>query len=71
MSPGPRVALAVLAKDLRLDLRSGDRLGHMAVFAAMLVALLSITLPPVSAETEAWLPALAWIVFLMTSLLGL
>ena len=71
MSAGPRVALAVFAKDLRLDLRSGDRLGHMAVFAAMLVALLSITLPEGTAATRAWLPALAWIVFLLTALLGL
>jgi heme exporter protein B len=71
VSSGPRTALALFAKDLRLDLRSGDRLGHMAVFAAMLVALLSITLPQSGPQTAAWLPALAWIVFLLTSLLGL
>jgi len=68
---GPRVALAVLSKDLLLDLRSRDRLGHMAVFALMIVALLSITLPRVTAATREWLPALIWIVFLLTSLLGL
>jgi heme exporter protein B len=68
---GPRVALAVLAKDLLLDLRSRDRLGHMAVFALMIVALLSITLPRVTPATREWLPALIWIVFLLTSLLGL
>ncbi len=71
MRAGPRVALAVLAKDLRLDLRSRDRLGHMAVFALMIVALLSFTLPPVTAATAPWIAALAWIVFLLTSLLGL
>ncbi len=71
MRAGPRVALAVLAKDLRLDLRSRDRLGHMGVFALMIVALLSITLPRVTGATAAWIPALAWIVFLLTSLLGL
>lgn len=68
---GPRIALAVLQKDLLLDLRSRDRLGHMAVFAFMVVALLSITLPRVTPATQAWLPALVWIVFLLTSLLGL
>lgn len=68
---GPRVAAAVLAKDLQLDLRTRDRAGHMAMFAFILVALLSITLPAATPETRAWLPALVWIVFLLTSLLGL
>ena len=68
---GARVSMAVLGKDLRLDLRSRDRLGHMAVFAALIVALLSITLPSVTPASEAWLPALVWIVFLLVSLLGL
>lgn len=68
---GPRIALAILRKDLLLDWRSRDRLGHMAVFALMVVALLSITLPRVTDTTRAWLPALVWIVFLLTSLLGL
>jgi len=69
---GPRVAAAVLRKDLLLDLRSRDRLGHMAVFAALVVVLLSITLPAASAEARAaWTPALLWVVFLFTSLLGL
>ncbi len=68
---GPRVALAVLQKDLLLDLRSRDRLGHMAVFAALLVVVLSITLPTATPATRAWIPPLIWIVFLFTSLLGL
>ena len=68
---GPRVAWAVLRKDLLLDVRSRDRVGHMAVFALMVVALLSITLPSVTPATEAWLPALVWVVVLLTSLLGL
>lgn len=71
MSPGPRVAGAVLGKDLLLDLRSRDRLGHMAVFSALVVVLLSITLPAARRGTEHWIPALMWIVFLFTSLLGL
>ena len=37
MSAGPRVAAAVLGKDLLLDWRSRDRLGHMAVFSALVV----------------------------------
>ena len=68
---GPRVAGAVLRKDLLLDLRSKDRLGHMLVFALLVIALLSITLPAVSEQTRAWIPALLWVVFLFTSLLGL
>ena len=68
---GPRIAAAVLQKDLRLDLRSRDRLGHMAVFALLVVALLSIFAPSAKAERLAWTPALLWVVLLFTSLLGL
>ncbi len=68
---GPRVAVAVLRKDLLLDLRSRDRLGHMAVFAALVVVLMSIALPTESRELRAWTPVLLWIVFLFTALLGL
>ncbi len=69
--PGPRVAAAVLGKDLLLDLRSRDRLGHMAVFAALVVVLLGLTLPSSRATRADWIPALLWVVFLFTSLLGL
>ncbi len=68
---GPRVALAVLRKDLLLDLRSKDRFGHMAVFAALIATLLSIALPSSEAARRAWVPALMWVVMLLTSLLGL
>ena len=72
MSPaGPRTAMAVLGKDLLLDLRTRERLGHMAVFAALVVVLLGLTLPPSRAARADWLPALLRIVFLFTSLLGL
>jgi heme exporter protein B len=65
------VALEVFRKDLRLDLRSRDRLGHMAVFALLVVALLSIVLPASKTERVSWTPALLWVVLLFTSLLGL
>ncbi len=68
---GARVALAVLRKDLLLDLRSKDRLAHMLVFSALVIVLLSIALPDADVRTRAWIPALIWIVFLFTSLLGL
>ncbi len=68
---GPVVAWSVLRKDLLLDLRTRDRLGHMAVFALLVVALLSITLPDSPRAAEAWVPALLWIVVLLTSVLGL
>ena len=68
---GPRVAAAVLRKDLLLDLRSGNRIGHMAVFAGLIVFILFITLPSVEAARRASVPALIWTVFLFTSLLGL
>lgn len=68
---GPVVAWSVMHKDLLLDLRTRDRLGHMAVFALLVVALLSITLPESPRAAEAWVPALIWIVVLLTSVLGL
>ena len=68
---GPDVAWAVFRKDLLLDLRSRDRLGHMMVFAAVVSALLSIALPGVTPDSRGWIPPLIWIVFLLTSLLGL
>jgi heme exporter protein B len=43
----------------------------MAVFALLVVALLSIVLPASPAERLAWSPALLWVVLLFTSLLGL
>jgi heme exporter protein B len=68
---GPGVAAAIFAKDLRLDLRTRERVGHMAVFALLVVALLSIVLPSTRAERLAWSPALLWVVLLFSSLLGL
>jgi heme exporter protein CcmB len=61
----------VFAKDLLLDLRTRDRLGHMAVFALLVVALLSIAVPASPSERLAWSPALLWMVLLFASLLGL
>jgi heme exporter protein B len=43
----------------------------MAVFALLVVALLSIVLPSSRAERLLWSPALLWVVLLFTSLLGL
>ena len=63
LAAGPRVLAAVLGKDLRLDLRSRDRLGHMAMFAALVVVLLGLTLPTSQAARAEWIPALLWIVF--------
>ncbi len=68
---GTRVAVAVLAKDLLLDLRSRDRLGHMMLFSAVVSALISISVPTVTADTRAWITVLLWVVFLLSSLLGL
>jgi heme exporter protein B len=68
---GSRVAAAIFTKDLRLDFRTRERIGHMAVFALLVVALLSIVLPSSKAERLAWSPALLWVVLLLTSLLGL
>jgi heme exporter protein B len=68
---GLRVALAILAKDLQIDWRSRDRLGHMALFAALVTVLLGIALPsPTPADRDS-LAVLLWVVFLFSALLGL
>lgn len=43
----------------------------MAVFALLVVAMLSIVVPASRVERLAWAPALLWVVLLFTSLLGL
>lgn len=68
---GPRIAWLIFAKDLVLDFRTRDRLGHMAVFAALVVTLLSVVLPSDSPQRAAIVPALFWVVMLFASLLGL
>ncbi len=68
---GLRVAWAILRKDVQIDLRSRDRLGHMALFAALVTVLLSIALPPVTEATRGWVPVLLWVVFLFAAMLGL
>ena len=68
---GPSIAWAILRKDLLLDLRSRDRLGHMMLFSAIVSILLSIALPQVTRSLARWLPALMWVVFLLSSILGL
>mgnify|MGYP003321837920 CR=1 FL=1 len=68
---GPRIALAVLKKDLLVDLRSRDRLGHMLLFAALVVVVISIVFRAASAETREAILPLLWITFLFTSILGL
>ena len=68
---GARVAWAVFRKDLLLDVRGRDRAGQMGVFAFLVVALLGIALPESPEAARAWTPALAWILLLLTSLLGL
>ncbi len=68
---GARVAWVVFLKDLRLDLRTRDRVGHMAVFSALVVVLMAIALPTPGPESRTWLPVLLWVVVLLTALLGL
>ena len=68
---GARVAWTVLKKDLLLDFRTRDRLGHMGMFALLIVALLSITLPESPSAARSWVPALMWTLVLLAALLGL
>jgi heme exporter protein B len=43
----------------------------MAVFSALVVVLLGISLPTATAESRSWLPVLLWVVILFASLVGL
>lgn len=67
-----RVLLAVLAKDLRIEWRSRDRISAMGVFAVLVVVIFQFAAPPGSApESRGHLPGLLWVAWVFSAVLGL
>jgi heme exporter protein B len=63
---------AILAKDLRVEWRSRDRVAAMAVFALLVVVIFQFAAPGGSApEQRAHLPGLLWVAWVFSAILGL
>lgn len=67
----PRAALIILAKELRLELRTRELLNATIVFALIVVVLFSFAFDPTSAESRRYGPGLLWIAFLFAGSLML
>lgn len=66
-----RAATILLAKELRLELRTRELLNATVVFALAVVVLFSFAFDPTSADSHRFGPGLLWIVFLFTGSLML
>jgi heme exporter protein B len=66
-----RPAAIVLAKELRLELRTRELLNATVVFALAVVVLFSFAFDPTSADSRRFGPGLLWIVFLFAGSLML
>jgi heme exporter protein B len=66
-----RAAAILLAKELRLELRTRELLNATVVFALAVVVLFSFAFDPTSADSRRFGPGLLWIVFLFTGSLML
>jgi len=67
----PRAALIILAKELRLELRTRELLNATVVFALIVVVLFSFAFDPTAAESRRYGPGLLWIAFLFAGSLML
>lgn len=67
----PRATLIILAKELRLELRSRELLNATIVFALIVVVLFSFAFDPTAAESRRYGPGLLWIAFLFAGSLML
>jgi heme exporter protein B len=70
MTP-PRAAFIILAKELRLELRTRELLNATIVFALIVVVLFSFAFDPTAAESRRYGPGLLWIAFLFAGSLML
>jgi heme exporter protein B len=69
--PVLRAALAILAKELRLELRTRELVNSSLVFVLMVVVLFSFSFDPTSAESRRFGPGLLWMAFLFAASLML
>jgi heme exporter protein B len=71
MSDFLRAALAVCAKDIRVELRSKTALVSAIAFAALVLVIFNFARDPASASREAMAPSVLWITFTFSGVIAL
>src|ERR1700740_513821 len=71
MSSPRGVALATLAKDLRLEWRSKDAINSMLFFALLVVVIFSFSFDPSAEESRQIAGGLVWVAFLFAAVVAL
>lgn len=71
MGDALRLALAVAAKDLRLELRSRTALLSAVVFAALVLVVFEFSRDPTALPTEFLAPSILWITFAFAGIVAL
>jgi heme exporter protein B len=66
-----RAALAIVRKDIALELRGKEILIHLSVFSILVLTLFSFTAKPGSTALAETAPGILWIAFLFAGTLGL
>ncbi len=61
----------IFVKDLRLELRTGESVATMLIFAAVVILLFAFTLDAAPTRFRDVLPGLMWMTYLFTAVLGL
>jgi len=67
----PRAAAILLAKELRLELRTRELLSATIIFGLVIVVMFSIAFEPTAVESRQYGPGLLWIAFLFAGSLML
>jgi heme exporter protein B len=66
-----RAALAILRKDLRIEWRTRESLASVFVLGVLLVVVLSVAHDPEPQAAPALAPAVLWVTFVFTGLVGI
>jgi len=66
-----RGALAILAKDLRIEWRTRESLASVFVLGVLLVIVLAVAHDPTSEAAPALVPAVMWVSFVFTGIVGI
>ena len=70
-SPAPKVLLATLMKDLRLEWRSKDAINSMIFFALLVVVVFSFSFDPTGDDARRIAGGLIWVAFLFAAVVAL
>ena len=70
-APSPKVLLATLMKDLRLEWRSKDAINSMVFFALLVVVVFSFSFDPTGDDARRIAAGLIWVSFLFAAVVAL